>query len=353
MTAVRPAGIDPEQHEHAEPAPPPLRRGIPLGWAVGLAVVGYVVVLSAFMLAGYRAFVWKTPLVPVLLLVALVGRRFRTFIQDWIVFLASVVLLDAIRGFIFATIVVGKRTVHWEYVVRWEEALFGWPALGLPIQRWAEATGASAWLTPLAVPIHASHFAFFLLFGLALWAYDRRAHARWVFVMLVMMAAGLACYALVPTAPPWMASAQRRIPYLAYIAGQAYNAKIPTLQTIFATNPVAAMPSLHIAFPTVCALAAWRAWRWRGALAWIYVALMAFALMYLAEHYAVDILAGWLLGMTAWALAVRAMPVQRWIDDFGWSRWSPSRHFTAAMVIVLAAVLISSWSTVLLPGLPF
>ena len=335
-----------------QPEPPRARRALPLSWGVGLAAAAYVLLLAGFEIAGYRAFVWKTPLIPVLLLIALIGNHFRTFIQDWIVFLAWVVLVDAVRGFTFATIVFFRRTVYAVYPIQWEQALFGGPALGIPLQRWAAETGAWSWLGPICIPIHASHFAFFLLFGMALWSKSRPAFGRWVVVMTLMMIGGLAVYVLVPTVPPWMASRQGRIPYLTYIAGQAYNATVPTLQTVFATNPVAAMPSLHIAFPTCCALVATGVWGWRGAVTWLYVAGMAFSLIYLGEHYGVDVLAGILLALASWAIVQRWTSLTAWTEGLGWTRWTASRHFTVAMGVVLVAVLLSSWATFLLPGIP-
>ncbi len=59
-------------------------------------------------------------------------------------------------------------------------------------------------------------------------------------------------------------------------------------------NLVAAIPSLHAAFSVMVAAFLWRRlhWRWRPLLA-AYVLTMAFALVYSAEHYVVDILLGW------------------------------------------------------------
>jgi membrane-associated phospholipid phosphatase len=68
------------------------------------------------------------------------------------------------------------------------------------------------------------------------------------------------------------------------------------------SNPVAAMPSLHAAFTLLVALFLWRSarWWWRIALA-LYPLAMGFTLMYFGEHYAVDVLAGWLYAVAAYA----------------------------------------------------
>jgi membrane-associated phospholipid phosphatase len=326
-------------------------RGLPLGWAVGLAIAAYIVAISFMVLTGRRAFIFKTVLVPGLLLVALVGSRFRAFIQDWMVFLGGVVLFDAVRGFAFATVIALHRTVYSVYPIVWEKTLFGTPALGIPLQTWLRGSGAARWLDSLCIALHASHFAFFLLFGLAIWGANRREFGRWVVVMLLTMTGGLVCYAAVPTVPPWLASTRGLIPPLLHIAGLAYNTSVPVLKTVLDTNPVAAMPSMHMAFPTCCALAAGRTWGARGMAVWIYVAALGVALVYLGEHYAVDVLAGLLLGMVVSVGVNRWAPGTRWLDNLGWCRWTAERHFTAAMAVVLAAVLLSAWSVALVPGL--
>jgi hypothetical protein len=61
-------------------------------------------------------------------------------------------------------------------------------------------------------------------------------------------------------------------------------------------NMVAAIPSLHAALSAMIAVFLWRrvGRRWRPLLA-AYVLMMAFTLVYSAEHYVIDILLGWAL----------------------------------------------------------
>src|SRR5688572_9806190 len=104
------------------------------------------------------------------------------------------------------------------------------------------------------------------------------------------MAAGLAGYALVPTVPPWMASAPpyRLIPPIDRVAARVYGAATPTLMRVFDTNPVAAMPSLHAAFPLACVLTGWQVFGARGRVgAALYAGSTVISAVYLGEHYAV------------------------------------------------------------------
>ena len=69
-------------------------------------------------------------------------------------------------------------------------------------------------------------------------------------------------------------------------------------------NDVAAIPSLHAAYPVMIAMFFWRGSRpgARAALA-LYAVGMALALVYSAEHYVLDIVLGWLYAFaTAFAM---------------------------------------------------
>ncbi len=137
------------------------------------------------------------------------------------------------------------------------------------------------------------------------------------------------------------------IPALVHICGRAYNMTVPALRTVLDTNPMAAMPSLHAAFPACCALAAVRAWRLKGATLWLYVAAMAFALVYLGEHYAVDVLAGVALAVVAWHAITRWPAATRWLGQLAWTQWRAVRHFGLAILLLLTAMLVSTWTVAL------
>jgi len=62
-------------------------------------------------------------------------------------------------------------------------------------------------------------------------------------------------------------------------------------------NPVAAMPSLHAAFPLMLLLFFWSAGLWVRLLLGAYTLAMAFTLVYGGEHFVMDIVAGWLIAI--------------------------------------------------------
>jgi membrane-associated phospholipid phosphatase len=202
--------------------------------------------------------------------------------------------------------------------------ILGTPAMPLVLQHWR-----LHWLDLIAVAVHASHFAFFLLFGLILW-HLRPAHfGHYRRGLLLVMAIGLVGYAGIPTVPPWLAFEQfHLLPFVAHTIVQVYTSFSGELYGTFDTNPVAAMPSLHAAFPVMCASVAWRAFGKRvGILIAAYAATMMLAVMYLGEHYAVDVFAGIAVGL----IAARA----------GRHAWTPSFSLARSLAVSGAAVALT------------
>jgi hypothetical protein len=97
------------------------------------------------------------------------------------------------------------RPVQNERLARLEERLFGRvPTVAL--QRHLDRPeGLSAWTGPLAV-VYLSHFVVPSLSWVWLWSRDRERWTRWNREFLVLAAASLLTYVVVPAAPPWMAS---------------------------------------------------------------------------------------------------------------------------------------------------
>jgi PAP2 superfamily len=139
---------------------------------------------------------------------------------------------------------------------------------------------------------------------------------------------GASAYWLAPTAPPWYAAALRsggRADAASTPAGKAPTKPVARrmmaeygehfwkdgwgpLYSVFGGNPLAAMPSLHFATSLMAALLLAEVGPFVGALGWTYTIALAFALVYLGEHYVVDLLAGAALTVAVRRLAQGATP---------------------------------------------
>jgi len=81
------------------------------------------------------------------------------------------------------------------------------------------------------------------------------------------------------------------------------------LYSVLGGNPLAAMPSLHFATSLMAALLLTEVGPLAGAVGSVYAATLGFALVYLGEHYVVDLLAGAALTVAVRRLAPRVAPL--------------------------------------------
>jgi membrane-associated phospholipid phosphatase len=138
-------------------------------------------------------------------------------------------------------------------------------------------------------------------------ARDRRRFSRAAVLTYAVFDIGASVYWLAPTAPPWYAAEAREptpvVRRMMVEYGEVFwKDGWGSLYSVFGGNPLAAMPSLHFATSVMAALLLAEVGPVAGALGFGYAATLGFALVYLGEHYAVDLLAG-----VALTLAVRQL----------------------------------------------
>jgi PAP2 superfamily len=131
---------------------------------------------------------------------------------------------------------------------------------------------------------------------------------------------GAVFYWLVPTAPPWWAAAHghhekaetirvRRM--MIEYGNQFWGTRWEALYDVLGGNPLAAMPSLHFATSLMAAHVLGEVSPLGGAVAWSYTAMLGLALVYLGEHYVIDLIAGAALSEAVRVGAPRATPLLR------------------------------------------
>jgi hypothetical protein len=291
---------------NARPAPagpePGQQRPPEVGLLFGFIAI-YFVVVVALAATGRYMIIAKTAVVPTLVVLALLMGRAASFVNDWAVFLASVVLFDCVRGLIYAVTIRFGLPIHAAYVARWDEALLGGVSLPVLLQQKLFHPPVIGPFEKFLTVIHGSHFVLFLFVGMATWTLRRDEFWRFRRAIILLMILGLSIYFIVPTVPPWMAAKLHIIGPIRHITAEIYNASVPSLQATLDVNPTAAMPSLHTAFPTLCSLIALHHFGRRAIALPIYTLLMLFAISYLGEHYVVDLAAGLLLaGFVYWVV---------------------------------------------------
>src|SRR4029079_4945433 len=76
-------------------------------------------------------------------------------------------------------------------------------------------------------------------------------------------------------------------------------------------NPFAAMPSLHFGTSVIAARVLSDVVKSPGAIGWAYALTLGFGLVYLGEHYVVDLIAGLALAEGIWRVAPHVEPFIR------------------------------------------
>jgi membrane-associated phospholipid phosphatase len=160
------------------------------------------------------------------------------------------------------------------------------------------------------------HWSWFIVpHGSVLYVLVRRPErfTRAAGMMAATFDAGVVGYWLVPTAPPWWAGEQghlepvRRI--MVETGSEFWGEFWQRLYDSLGRNPFAAMPSLHFGTSVMAAHVLAEVGRVEAALGWAYALALGFALVYLGEHYVVDLVAGLVLAETVRAVAPRVAPL--------------------------------------------
>jgi len=216
-----------------------------------------------------------------------------------------------------------EARVHVDYPVTFDRAIGAGELPGVRLQRRFADPPNIRWPEKVLV---FSHWVWFTVpHGTVLYVLLRR-HAQFPRAATAIYATfdlGVICYWLVPTAPPWYAAEKGRMGE--HAAGselrirrmmldygeQFWKDRWSTLYDGLAGNPLAAMPSLHFATSVMAAHVLSDVGPVEGAVGWAYAGTLGFALVYLGEHYVVDLLAGAALAEGIRRTAPKAAPLAR------------------------------------------
>ncbi|WP_430784016.1 phosphatase PAP2 family protein [Actinoplanes sp. G11-F43] len=224
------------------------------------------------------------------------------FLRDWLPICLLLVLYNVSRGYadkFFAP--------HVTELIAFDKWAFGWLTDGLTPTQWLQEQlwqpGVVQWWEVTVSIVYFSHFLTMPTIAVILWMRSRHQWARFMRRWFLLCLFGLITYFLYPAAPPWWAAlpehgslvVAERISTNGWTAIGLHGAgnTLNALQ-VEASNPVAAMPSLHTAFAfmsVVFFLPVVKKWLWPVLFA--YPLSMTFTLVYTAEHWVIDVLVGW------------------------------------------------------------
>jgi membrane-associated phospholipid phosphatase len=269
-----------------------------------LGVAAYLTLIFAVML--WRGISIEPQwVVLALLLVAVALGRGRVFLTDWLPFLVLFFGYEIMRGF------AGKAGFPIHDVSGLERALFAGTLPTLTLQHMFYDPSRIAPWDWVGMVLYFLHFPLPIVVGFVFWVNDRSHYWHFISALLLMSFVAFVTYLFFPTAPPWYENQGEGVHKVinetvtkwgvSYIVSPFYSNLNP--------NKFAAFPSLHAAFPALAAIYAWRSYRLLAYGLVVYTACIWLAVVYLGEHYFVDVLAG--LAYAFAATAVVALVVAR------------------------------------------
>jgi hypothetical protein len=158
-------------------------------------------------------------------------------------------------------------------------------------------------------------------FGIALWLYfsepgSGRAMA-WCFFGVNLL--GITIYLLYPAAPPWYVLLHGHGPADLAAAPSAAGAArfdelvgISYFSAFYARNAnvFGAMPSLHVAYPTIAACFLWTRGTALRSFGVLFASLISFSAIYLVHHYVLDVVVGVVVGLATYFVIRRIAAIQ-------------------------------------------
>lgn len=230
----------------------------------------------------------------VLLFAALFLHKTKQFLIDWIPFVFILLSYDFLRGL---SPFLNSR-VNYLPQINFDQMLFGTSSSGF-FQKYLFQTGSLHWYDYLAAIFYFLHFALPLAFGFILWLQNRSKFRIFSMSLIVLSYGAFLTYVLFPAAPPWLSSEKGLIEPITKILNLVLSSfpqafQLPTVYEKFNPNTVAAIPSLHAAYPFLIFLVGFDIYKLKALFFLPYVLFGFFALMYLGEHFLLDILIGML-----------------------------------------------------------
>lgn len=285
-----------------------------LTWQNGVRAV--VLIAAAALLVGERTFWTPDTLFVALLVIFAVFGQARPFLLR---FAPLVILLLAYEG--FRSIVPHLNTnVHFWEMIRFDE----WLGAGRLPTAWLQQHmwhGSLRWYDFYFYFLYTIHFLMPIALGVLIWKkFGDRMYWQFMLALLLLSYAAFITYLLFPAAPPWMASELGYIEKIRRISSDIWWAMgIKDFSSFYANlspNPVAAVPSLHSAYPTLFALFINRLYGLKKTWwVWAYPASLWLGVVYLGEHYVIDVILGFLYAVLAY---VAANAFFEWQRKRGW-----------------------------------
>jgi membrane-associated phospholipid phosphatase len=272
--------------------------GAPLVYVAALATV---IVSWGLPLARDQLFFWLGLGMAAFSVAA--WRSWGRMLLEWLPFYGLLVAYDFLRG----AVAVAPTDAHVDPQLAMDKALAGGAVPTVWLQQHLWHSGHPRWYDYGVWAVYMTHFFVVWVTAAVVWRVARHRFRRYAVLTIVLTLGAFLTYWLYPAQPPWVTAESLRIAPIDRIVPEVWGQLgVGTVQSVYENhdlvNTVAAMPSLHAAYPFMLLLFFWPAGRAARLGLALYTLAMGYALVYSGEHYVTDILAGWAMAGAVYAL---------------------------------------------------
>jgi hypothetical protein len=240
-------------------------------------------------------------------------RGWGRLLLEWLPLAALLILYDYLRG----AASVPDREAHVAAQIDADR----WLGFGHVPTVWLQEhlydPGRLHWYDVAVWCTYLTHFFVIWIVAAVLWKVAHHRFGSYVSLLVLLTLLGYLTYWRYPAQPPWLAGDLGEIAPVDKVVPDVWDhLGVPIAGDLFETgdglvNLVAAMPSLHAAYPMMLLLFFWGDGPWWRIGLGLYTLAMAFTLVYGGEHFVLDILVGWTYAAIAYAVACVAWPAWR------------------------------------------
>jgi hypothetical protein len=219
------------------------------GYSKGFFVIqiSFLVFLSLWQIS-HRIF----PSIEVMLLLVILmlvwKAQHRELLRDLLPFFILLLSFQSLRGFADD---LHLADIHIGELIGYEKSLFSGVVPAHFLQSVVPDLPFSNIIGILSGIFYMSHFVVPVIIAMILWRQDKPRYWHFITGLIILSYLGFLTYIFYPAAPPWWATKY------GYLIDQPVHLLVYTIPTgieIAGPNPVAAMPSLHMAYPTYIVL---------------------------------------------------------------------------------------------------
>jgi membrane-associated phospholipid phosphatase len=273
-----------------------------------LLFLGIYVVAATIFCVEFTVMPGPEFLVLGILFYASYNQRTWRALKDWLPFVTVFISYEMMYGFVGT---ISEFNLH-SGPQNWELQLFN----HLPSMILQQNFRFPA-IDYIGALFYGSYFFIPTIFAFIIWRKSPKNYWKYIVAFGALTYSALITFLFYPVAPPWKALPDVTTRILTASVDPSLG--IPVYKTLFdflGGNVNAAFPSMHSALPWLVFLFAFKIWRWKGLPALVIPIGTWFSVVYLGEHYFVDVLGGIAYATIAFVAVEKILPLLSKRIDF-------------------------------------